>query len=53
MNPSEQPIEINLPQLGRKSEGKIAPSRNSRRRFTVLIIIQLLIIAHVVQWLIT
>ena len=53
MTPSEQPIEINLPQLGMKSEGKIATSRNSRRRFTVLIIIQLLIIAHVVQWLIT
>ena len=53
MTPSEQPVEINLPQLGGKSEGKIAPSRNSKLRFTVLIIIQVLIIAHIVQWLIT
>ena len=53
MTPSEQPLEINLPQLGQKTEGQIAKSRNSRLRFTVLIIIQLLIIAHVVQWLIT
>ena len=53
MNPPDQSIEINLPQLGQKSGGKIAKSRNSRIRFTVLIIIQILIIAHIIQWLIT
>ena len=52
MSPSEQPVEINLPQLGRKSGKGIAKSRSSKARFTVLIIIQLLIIAHIIQWLI-
>lgn len=53
MNSPDQSIEINLPQLGEKSGGKIARSRNSKIRFTVLIIVQLLIIAHIVQWMIT
>ena len=52
MSPSEQPVEINLPQLGRKSGKGIAKSRSSKARFTVLIIIQLLIIAHIIQWVI-
>jgi polyferredoxin/tetratricopeptide (TPR) repeat protein len=42
--------EISLPLI--EEPPRIARSRMSKRRFTVLVIVQLLIIAHIVQWLV-
>ena len=52
MRPESSENLISLPVVTSPRRGKPAKSRMSKVRFTVLIIIQLLIIAHVVQWLI-
>lgn len=45
--------QVSLPIIEAASKPKLARSRMSRRRFAVLIVVQLLIIAHIVQWLVT
>ncbi len=50
---SSTPVSISLPVLKSESPPRIKKSKNARRRWIVLAVIQGLMIVHVIQWLIT
>lgn len=52
MTQGRKTSDISLPVAQAPSSGSIARSKMSKRRFAVLIFIQILIIAHVIQWLV-
>lgn len=53
MDPGHSTLRLEVLETGHHPVGRIRKSKNAPRRAIVLVIVQLLIIAHVVQWWIT